>query len=160
VLNTCITPFTTARISTRRLPPPRLAAGIKFDKLPFVLGQIARVSQMIAVVSLTVRGRPDRRSSRSSRIKPASLETPCPSWAARSTACKIEDWPTNRPEAHAWGTSHTLILGGLLDGWKAACAALVPRRGRRSGHRPAHWQNLEQFQSRPGWPRSTFAGVK
>ena len=38
-----------------------------------------------------------------------AIETLCPSWAARSTACKIEGWPTNWSEPHAWGTSHETV---------------------------------------------------
>src|SRR6202007_1319203 len=34
------------------------------------------------------------------------LETLCPSRVACSAACNNEGWPANRPEPHAWGTSH------------------------------------------------------
>jgi hypothetical protein len=58
-----IRPFTTSRMTTVRLPPPRLPGGISgFDQLPFVVGQIARISQLAAVITGAVLVRPHRLS--------------------------------------------------------------------------------------------------
>ena len=52
-------PFITSRTSTWRLLPPRLAGGIqRRNKRPFLIRQIARVTQSAAVVSLAVFCRP------------------------------------------------------------------------------------------------------
>jgi hypothetical protein len=43
-------PFTTSRMITVRLPPPGLplaARDQRFDQLPFVVGQIARISHLL-----------------------------------------------------------------------------------------------------------------
>jgi hypothetical protein len=68
-----ITPFITARMSVRRLPPPRLAGGIGLDICPFVISQVARISQVIAVVLHPVLVRPQWKPL--PRIKMGSIES-------------------------------------------------------------------------------------
>jgi hypothetical protein len=47
-------PLTISRMFTVRLRPPRLAGGIRGDMLPFFVGQIAWVPQMVALITFTV----------------------------------------------------------------------------------------------------------
>jgi hypothetical protein len=73
VLRMYITPFMTARMSTRRLPPPRLAGWINGSTYPFVISQVARISQVIAVVLCPVLVRPQWKPL--PRIKLGAIES-------------------------------------------------------------------------------------
>ena len=55
VLRMYITPLITSRIATRRLPPPGLARrDQRLDMRPFRIGQVARITQFVAVVARAV----------------------------------------------------------------------------------------------------------
>ncbi|PZR83308.1 MAG: hypothetical protein DLM68_14500 [Hyphomicrobiales bacterium] len=54
--------------------------------------------------------------------------------AARSAACKNEGWPTNRPEPHAWGTSHGSVYNNLRrDGYAQEHDLVAIAEGGRRG---------------------------
>ena len=64
-------PFTTSRMITVRLSPPRLPGGIKrFDQIPFVVRQVAGIAQAAPVITSAIFVRPHRRPL---RIRPPPL---------------------------------------------------------------------------------------
>jgi hypothetical protein len=67
-------------------------------------------------------------------------------WAARSAACKIEDWPVDRSEPQAWGTSHGPDYDNLCsDGY----AQEDDRGGARGGGRNGEARFLGEIANRP-----------
>ena len=95
-------PFTTSRITTVRLSPPRLPGGIKgFDQRPFVVSQIARIAQLAAVVTGAVLARPH-------------LVTPC-----ESQATTLESHPIHMIQVLS---GQTLIGAVIRMGHWKCCA--------------------------------------
>src|SRR6202158_2979852 len=85
-----ITPSMTARISVRRLPPPRLAGGISGSThAPSSSVRVARISQVIAVVLRPVLVRPQCKPLLESGWAPSN---PSDSKESRSLRTDTQTW--------------------------------------------------------------------
>jgi hypothetical protein len=120
-----ITPFMTAR----RLPPPRLAGGTKpLDVRPFVIGQVARISQVIAAILRPVLVRPQCKPLPNQdghhRIQVTQRNQEVLGRTLRNRSAGVP--PTQGPTPDAARPSHLLPSSGVLEhDWTARYPAIA-----------------------------------